>query len=368
MALKKLYGVLMRGGTSRGLFLKKTDVEGLENLDEVLLKVFGSGTSSQVDGVGGGFTHTSKVMIVGAGTGGYDVRYRFGQVGVEERIVDWTGNCGNLTFAVAPFAVDERIVEAADGLVSVRMLNENTGKRVDAWIPVERGSTVYDGDFTVDGVPNPGSRIETVWHQPGGAVTGRLLPTGEPLNRLVVDGLGVDASIIDAANPVVFVKAVDVGMSGVEQPSLVGEGTLRRIERIRGLAAAAMGLVEKPEEALSKSPHFPFVCVLGPKQVFRTHGGRVVQPDEYDLLVRLFSMQKMHHACAVTAAICIAAASKLEGTLVSEAVGTVGDRITIAHPKGLLTLGVRGSSKNVEEVSVAGTARRIMAGDVYYLQ
>ncbi|MDW8360136.1 MAG: PrpF domain-containing protein [Candidatus Caldarchaeum sp.] len=357
----------MRGGTSRGLFLKKHDVENLENLDEVLLTIFGSGSSTQVDGVGGGFTHTSKVMLVGLG-GEKDgvVEYTFGQVGVDRRIIDWTGNCGNLTFAVAPFAIDERIVEVDDGLALIQMVNKNTGKRIDSLVPVKNGFTVYEGDLTIDGVPNPGAKVETIWHRPGGAVTGRLLPSGRSLDEFVVNGEVVEVSMVDAANPVVFVRAVDVGMEGLEQPNEVGAQTLNRVEKIRGKAAVAMGLVDKPEEAASKSPHFPFVCVIGSKKSFKTHDGRVVGPEEFDVLIRLFSMQKMHHACAVTAAVCIAVASRVKGSLVAENVDVEGESITIAHPKGLLRLGVKSSGDDVETVSVASTSRRIMAGQVYY--
>lgn len=358
----------MRGGTSRGLFLKEDELTGLENLDQVLLKVFGSGSSSQVDGIGGGFTHTSKVMIVRKSTDGEkDVEYTFGQVSVDKLFIDWTGNCGNLTFAVAPFAIDEKIVEVEDGVALVRMYNRNTRKRVDAKVPVKNGATVYDGDFVVDGVLNPGSRIETIWHRPGGAVTGKLLPTGNPVDELVLEGKKVQVSIVDAANPVVFVKAADVGMTGLETPSEVDEDNLRRIEKLRSLAAAAIGLVQNPEEATAKSPHFPFVCIVGPRENFKTHSGRVVTKDEYDISVRLFSMQKMHHACAVTAAICIAAASQIEGTLVHDSVEEKSQSVKIAHPKGLMKLGVKASSKDVEEISVNSTARRLMAGQVYYL-
>jgi len=369
MTLNSIYGVLMRGGTSRGLFLKEHDVKNIENRDEVILKIFGSGTSSQVDGIGGGVTHTSKVMIVGGSDKpDVDVEYEFGQVGVEKRMIDWTGNCGNLTSAVAPFAIDEGLIPVKDGLALVKLLNTNTMKRVDAIVPVKDGVTQYDGDYRIDGVPTPGSKIETIWHEPAGSVTGRLLPTGNP--RDFVDaGFGkVEVSIVDAGNPVVFVRAVDVGFTGTEKPDEIGDEDILRLEKIRGYAAKAMGLVDNPDEAIVKSPHFPFLALLKESHDFRTVDGRPIDSKDYDVSIRLFSMQKMHHACAVTAAICVAAASKVEGTLVYEISRHGGETIVVGHPRGLIELRVKVSREGgrVESVTIGRTVRKIMAGQVFY--
>jgi len=357
----------MRGGTSRGLFLKKEDVKRIVNRDEVILRMFGSGSSSQVDGVGGGFSHTSKVMIVGqSAKSGFDLEYEFGQVGVDKKFIDWTGNCGNLTSAVAPYAIDEGMVEAKNGLHLVRMLNINTMKRIDAIVPVENGHTKYEGNYTIDGVPTPGSKIETIWHDPGGSVTGKLLPTGRARDVLEVDGRKVEASLVDAGNPVVYIRAEDLGMSGVELPHEVDVKILQKIEKVRGYAAKLMGLVENPEEAIDKSPHFPFLVILSDKKDFKTVEGKYVSSKDYDLLMRLFSMQKMHHACAVTAAINMAIASKVNGSLVEEVVGKVGEEIRIGHPRGTIDVKVHLKNGEPNAVSLYRTARRIMSGQVYY--
>jgi 2-methylaconitate cis-trans-isomerase PrpF len=369
MTLKSVYGVLMRGGTSRGLFLKKTDVENILDRDEVILKIFGSGTSSQVDGIGGGVTHTSKVMIVGRSRKpDVDVEYEFGQVGVDKRMIDWTGNCGNLTSAVAPFAIDEGLIPVKDGLALIKMLNINTMKRVDAVVPVKDGVTQYDGDYRIDGVPTPGSKIETIWHDPAGSVTGRLLPTGNA-REFIDAGFGkLEVSIVDAGNPVVFVRAVDVGFKGTEKPDEVGDEVILRLEKIRGHAAKAMGLVDNPSEAVVKSPHFPFLALVRESHDFRTVDGRLINSKDYDVSVRLFSMQKMHHACAVTAAICIAVASKMAGTLVHEMSRQRGETIIVGHPRGLIDLKVKVSRNGggVESVTISRTVRKIMAGKVFY--
>jgi 2-methylaconitate cis-trans-isomerase PrpF len=241
-------------------------------------------------------------------------------------------------------------------------------KRVDAVVPVKDGVTQYDGDYRIDGVPTPGSKIETIWNDPAGSVTGRLLPTGNA-REFIDAGFGkVEVSIVDAGNPVVFVRAVDVGFKGTEKPDEVGDEVILRLEKIRGHAAKAMGLVDNPSEAMVKSPHFPFLALVRESHDFRTVDGRLINSKDYDVSVRLFSMQKMHHACAVTAAICIAVASKVAGTLVHEMSRQRGETIVVGHPRGLIDLKVKVSRDGggVESVTVSRTVRKIMAGQVFY--
>ncbi len=374
MPLKSIPCVIMRGGTSKGVFFKKEDLpEDEAKRDEVIMKIFGSGDPMQIDGLGGSHTHTSKTMIVWRSRRpGVDVDYLFGQVGIERRFVDYTGNCGNLTSAVAPFAIDEGIVEVKGPKALVRMYNVNTGKRVDAIVPVENGRTKYDGDYMIDGVPNPGSRIDVVWHEPGGAVSGRLLPTGNPMDRIDTGHEVVETSIVDAANPAVFVEAEDVGMKGTELPDEVSPEILARLERIRSKAAELMGLVERAEEATLKSPHFPFIVVIGERRSYRTALGKEIDKDEYTVLARLFSMQKMHHAYAVTGAICTAAAAKVPGTIVNRRCEDRGEVVIIGHPKGIIDLKVKvrpsGELVELESVTIGRTARRLMAGLAYYIE
>lgn len=372
MVLRSVPCVIMRGGTSKGVFFKKEDLPptGSER-DKVILRIFGSGDSSQIDGLGGSRTHTSKTMIVGqSGRSGFDVEYTFGQVGIENARVDWTGNCGNLTSAVAPFAVDEKLVEATEPRATIKMYNTNTRKRIDVEMPVQGCSTEYEGGYRIDGVPNPGARLDVKWYDPEGAITGRLLPTGNPKDRIDTGVEAIEGSIVDASNPAIFVKSKDIGLTGIELPGDVDEASKLKLERIRSKAAEILGFVNHAREATEKSAHFPYIVMLGERQDYTTIEGRAVEKGEYSILARLFSMQKMHHAYAVTGAICTAAAAKIPGTTVSDLLEGEGNKVIIGHPKGIIDLTVEavspGETVKIKSVTVGRTARRIMAGWAYY--
>ena len=373
MPLKGIPCVIMRGGTSKGLFFKREDLPADEKKrDEIIMKIFGSGDPMQIDGLGGSHTHTSKVMIVWrSNMPGVDVEYLFGQVGIERRFIDWSGNCGNLTSAVAPFSIDEGLVKATGSKTLVRMYNVNTRKRVDAIVPTKDGMTDYEGDYMIDGVPNPGSRIDVIWHEPGGSHTGRLLPTGNPVDKIPVGGKIYEVSIVDAANPAVFVRARDLGLTGAEMPSEIGREILDILEAIRSKAAEIIGLVNRAEDATIMSPHFPFIAIIGEKRDYRAADGKIISRDRYTILARLFSMQKMHHAYPVTGAICTAAAAKIPGTIVNQLSEDRGEVVIIGHPKGIIDLKVdvkpSGESIHINSITVGRTARRLMAGIAYYI-
>ncbi len=373
MPLRSIPAVIMRGGTSKGVFLKREDLPGDRSLwDEIILRIFGSGDPMQIDGLGGSHTHTSKVMIVWRSERqGIDIEYLFGQVGIERRFIDWGGNCGNLTSAVGPFAIDEDLVRPIEPVTVVRMLNINTGKRVDAIVPVRGGETNYEGDYYIDGVPNPGSRIDLVWYDPGGSHTGKLLPTGNPVDKIRVGDKIYEVSIVDAANPAVFVRAEDLGLTGAELPGEIPGSVAQKLEAIRSKAAELIGFVERAEEATIKSPHFPFIAIVGEKMDYKTPTGKTVKKEDYTVLARLFSMQKMHHAYPVTGAICTAAASKIPGTIVNQLSEDRGDRVIIGHPKGVIGLVVKtspqGESVRVDSITIGRTARRLMRGYAYYI-
>jgi 2-methylaconitate cis-trans-isomerase PrpF len=305
--------VIMRGGTSKGIFFKRSDLpEDETKRDEIILKIFGSGDPSQIDGLGGAQTHTSKTMIVWKSEkSDIDIEYLFGQVGIEKRFIEWVGNCGNLTAAVGPFSIDEGLIEGEEPSTRVRMYNVNTNKRIDAIVPVENGKTKYDGNYWIDGVPNPGSRIDLVWYDPKGSLTNKLLPTGNPIDKIIIGHITIEASLVDAGNPAVFIRAKDVGLQGSELPWEIPLTTLEKLEKIRSKAAELMGLVEKAEEATIKSPHFPFIVIIGEKKDYKTSNGKLIKKDEYTVMARLFSLQKMHHAYPITGAISTAAASKI---------------------------------------------------------
>jgi len=375
MPLKSIPVTIMRGGTSKGLFFRREHLPSDPSKRErILLKIFGSGDPLQIDGLGCAFPQASKLMIVWKSErrDSIDVEYLFGQVGVERRIIDWTGNCGNLTAAVGPFAIEEGLVEPREPSTVVRALNVNTGKRIDIVVPVENGRVKYEGDYLIDGVPNPGSKIENIWYDPGGAVTGRgYLPTGNVRDVVEVDGRAYEVSIVDSANPVVFVRSEDVGMKGVELPHEVSREKLLLLEKIRSKAAQMLGLVNDWTKATELSPHMPFIAIVSERQDYVTTRGKTISRDDYNVLVRLFSMQKMHPTLAVTAAICIASAAKIDGTIVNEYSNASSERIVIGHPGGLMEVKVytakKGGATYVERVVVGRTARILMRGLAYYI-
>jgi len=358
----------MRGGTSKGVFFKRGDLpaDGSER-DTVIIKIFGSGDPSQIDGLGGARPHTSKTMIVWKSDRyGVDIEYTFGQVGIEKAIVEWTGNCGNLTSAVAPFAIDEKIVGAKQPFTLLSMYNTNTGKRIDVNVPVEGSSTKYEGDYWIDGVPNPGARIDVKWYDPGGALTGKLMPTGNPTDKIDTGVEVVEGSIVDASNPAIFVRAKDIGLTGRELPHDIDKESNSKLERIRSKAAEMLGFVEEARQAGEKSAHFPYIIMVGESQDYETAEGRTVKKNEYSILARLFSLQKMHHAYAVTGAICTGAAAKIPRSIVSDLFDWKSNKVTIGHPKGVIDVSVEalpaGESVEIKSVTVGRTARRLMAG------
>jgi 2-methylaconitate cis-trans-isomerase PrpF len=272
--------------------------------------------------------------------------------------------------AIAPFGIDEGLIRVRGSKALVRLYNINTRKRVDAAIPLDRGKTKYDGDYMIDGVPRPGARIDVTWHDPAGAMSGKLLPTGNVIDKFDVDGRTFNCSIVDAGNPVVFVGAGEVGLTGAELPGQVSRGVLDLLEAVRSKAAYMMGLVDDPAEATKTTPHMPFIAAVTASQDYVSSEGRRVAKKDYEVLARLFSMQRMHHAYAATGAICTAVASKVPGSVVNRASRVSGENVVIGHPKGLIDLRVRskvsGESLKVESVTLGRTARRLMKGVAYY--
>jgi len=362
----------MRGGTSKGIFFKRQDLPSdSSEVDEILIKVFGSGDRAQIDGLGGAATHTSKAMIVSpSDRPGTDIDYLFAQVGITERKVDYSGTCGNLTAAVAAYAVDEAMLRITEPKTHVRMYNVNSKKRVDAWVSVEGAKTLYQGDYEIDGVPNAGSPIKLEFHDPGGSMTGKLLPTGKPLDEIHLDGKTYGVSIVDAANPTVFVKATELGLTGIELENDIPPTKLLELESIRSKAAEMIGLVSVSAEATSRTPHFPYIAFVSQPRNYVTVLGKPIKETEYQILSRLFSFQKMHHAYPLTGAICTGAAAVIEGTVVNE-VAKGGGAILIGHPKGLMDVEVRktgyGGNTKIDSATVHRTARRLMDGVAYYL-
>ncbi len=363
MTQRRIPAVFMRGGTSRCLVFHERDLPpaGLER-DRILLAALGSPDpyARQLDGLGGGISSLSKACIIGPSSHpDADVDYTFAQVEVTKPVVDYTGNCGNCSSSVGPFAIDEGLVRGSDGETLVRIHNTNTRKIILAHVPTTGGEAEVTGDFELPGVAGKGARIALDFVDPGGAGTGRLLPTGRPQDEVA----GVPASLVDASNAVVFVRAVDVGLTGAERPEAVDadRAVCARLEEIRVAAAELMGM---PRSAAT-----PKVAVVAPPAGFTALDGSAYQADQADVLARVISMGNCHRAFALTAAMCLAVAARIPGTLVRECSTARDDAdVRLGHPSGVLPLDARVVTRAgapwAERVTVYRTARRLMEGVV----
>jgi 2-methylaconitate cis-trans-isomerase PrpF len=360
MTQRRIPAVYMRGGTSRCLVFHARDVPppGAAR-DALLLAALGSPDpyGRQLDGLGGGISSLSKACIIGPPTrDDADVDYTFAQVEITVPSVDYAGNCGNCSAAVGPFAIDERLVPAREGETLVRIHNTNTRKLIVAHVPVDDGAAATRGDFELPGVAGRGARIALDFVEPGGAGTGRLLPTGRA--RDVVGGLEV--SCVDATNPVVFVRARDLGLTGTESPQAVDadRDLAARLEKLRVEAAARMGM---PDSAAV--PKIAFVAA--PADFTGLDGARHGAGD-HDVLARAISMGTCHRAFPLTAAMCLAVAARIEGSVVHEVARRHPGDVRLGHPSGVLPLdaavGRRDGAPWAERVTVYRTARRLMEG------
>jgi len=367
---------IMRGGTSKGVFIRRADFPAWDDparRDAIILALMGSPDPMQIDGLGGTHSSTSKVMVVAPGTGeAADVEYTFAQVGVDRPTVDWRGNCGNLTSAVAPFAIAEGMVAAVAPAARVVMWNTNTRKTIVAEVPCDGRAVVEEGDTAIDGVPGTAARIVTHFLDPAGAATGRLFPTGRPRDVLRVGPREIEVSIVDVTNPIVFVRAEDLGITGGELPAEVNANAplLALLEEIRVGAAVAAGI--HPNEAEAGRSNMPAIALVAPPMDYRTVAGGAVEAKQIHLTARIVSMRRVHHACAATGAMCTAAAVKLAGTLPHEVAAARPEAgwVTIGHPKG--TIGVDAEvverpngAPEIRRASLVRTARRLMRGEAY---
>lgn len=372
---KRIPCVLMRGGTSRGLFVMRNELPADPELrDRVILRMFGSPDVRQIDGIGGADPLTSKLAIIGPPTRqDADVDYTFAQVSIDRPFVDYAGNCGNISAAVGPFAIDEGLVDAVEPITRVRIHQTNTRCILVAEVPVVNGRAAVEGECHIDGVPGTGACIRLDFSRTAGAVTGSLLPTASPRDRLELpDGKAIEVSVIDAGTPTVFVRARDLGLRGTEAPAEIDgdRPLLERIERIRGTVAARLGIVERPDQAAEKSPYLPFFALIGePTDDAAPLAGRAVRAEEVDFTARLLFMLRTHKAYPVTGAVATGAAARIPGTIVHELAKPESLRrpeVRIGHPAGVLALEVAvlsdGESFRLEKAAIIRTARRIMEG------
>ena len=388
----------MRGGTSKGVFFTLDDLPAAvrtdKNLrDQILLRVIGSPDpyGKQTDGMGGATSSTSKVALIAPSTKpGHDVDYWFGQVAIDRPMIDWSGNCGNLSTAVGPFAIARGLVKApANGEAVVRIWQANIRKTIVAHVPMQGGEVQELGDFELDGVTFPAAEIRLEFMDPGadgggegGAVplnrgaTG-MFPTGQVLDVIEVPGMApMDATLINAGNPTVFVDATALGLTGTELQTDVNShpALLARCEAIRAHAAVLMGLCVSTSEATALRPHTPKLAFVAAPQPFTTSSGRQVAAAEVDLLARILSMGVLHHAMTGTGAVAIAVACAIPGTvparLLGAAVGSaIGANVRFGHPSGTLTVGAEAALRNgkwvVAKALMSRSARRLMTGEVW---
>jgi 2-methylaconitate cis-trans-isomerase PrpF len=374
---KRIPAVLMRGGTSKGLFFHEKDLPADPAVrDRVILAAYGSPDPyrRQIDGIGGAQSVTSKVAVIGPSPSpDYDVAYQFGQVSIDRSIVDYKGNCGNMSAAVGPFAVDEGLVAAVEPVTRVRIHQKNTDKLIVAEVPVWQGKFDPTGDYTIDGVPRTGSRILLRFVDPAGAVTGRLFPTGRRRDRFDLTGIGaVEVSCVDAANPFVFVRATALGLKGTETEELERNAEIKSmLEAIRCRAAVMLGIAASEEEATRRSQAVPKVAMVAASQSYPALSGRGIESGEVDLLARMMSMGGLHRTYAVSGAVAIAGAAMIPGTVVSDLLAENArgkDLLRIGHPGGVIEVGAviesRAGEFHYKEAVLGRTSRRLMEGSV----
>ncbi|MCS3467172.1 putative AcnD-accessory protein PrpF [Pseudomonas sp. JUb42] len=378
----KIPATYMRGGTSKGVFFSLQDlpesaqVPGPER-DALLLRVIGSPDpyEKQIDGMGAATSSTSKTVIISKSIkANHDVDYLFGQVSIDKPFVDWSGNCGNLSAAVGPFAISQGLVDASripqNGVAVVRVWQANIGKTIIAHVPITNGAVQETGDFELDGVTFPAAEVQLEFMDPAAdeeGAGGSMFPTGQLVDDLEVPGVGtLKATMINAGIPTIFINAADIGYTGAElQGDINGDGkALAMLETIRAHGALCMGLIKHLDEAATRQ-HTPKVAFVAPPRQYVSSSGKSV--DDADLLVRAVSMGKLHHAMMGTAAVAIGTAAAIPGTLVNLAAGG-GERsaVRFGHPSGTLRVGAQADQVNGEwkvlKAVMSRSARVLMEG------
>ena len=371
MYMKKYPCVYMRGGTSKAVFFHEKDLpEDKGEWEEIFLKVMGTPDVKQIDGMGGTVSSTSKIAVISpSDREGVDVNYTFRQVDIVIPRVDGSANCGNISSAVGPFAIDEGLVPAVEPVTVVRILNTNTDKIIEEHVRVENGHAMVHGDEVIKGVPGTGSRIDMYFENPAGSRTGKLFPTGQKKEIFDVPGYGpAEVTVLDCSNPMVFIKASDLGIKGTELVELnQNKDVMEHIERIRGMAAVKCGFVENWEEARTKSTSAPKVSIVSAPQDYVDMDGNQVKAEDMDICVRAVSVGALHKAYPMTVAVGTGSAARIAGTIVSEiAVNDKGaDVVRLGHSSGITDVDIKMDGENVLKGGVTRTARRIMDGYVY---
>lgn len=379
--VEKINATYLRGGTSKGVFFKLNELpERAQNhgkeRDALLLRVIGSPDpyGKHTDGMGGGTSSTSKVVILSKSKrDGHDVDYLFGQVSIQDALIDWSGNCGNLTAAVGPFAITNGLIDVAripsSGMLEIKIWQANIGKTILARVPIENHQVQEMGDFHLDGVAFPAAEIELDFINPADT-SNAVLPTGHPKESLQIPNLGdVEVSLVNAGIPTIFIRASRLGLLGSELQERINQDSvlLEMLESIRAHGAVKMGLIKQLSEAKTQQ-HTPKLVMLAQANTYTASSGTIVPEDAFDLLTRAMSMGKLHHAMMGTAAVAIGAAAAIEGTLVAEIIGRSVNKVTFGHPSGTLMVGATvnksGGHWSVDKVTMSRSARVLMEGKV----
>ncbi|HEY9143228.1 MAG TPA: 2-methylaconitate cis-trans isomerase PrpF [Arenimonas sp.] len=382
---RRIPATYLRGGTSKGVFFRLEDLPEAARMpgparDALLMRVIGSPDpyGKHTDGMGGATSSTSKCVIISkASRPGHDVDYLYGQVSIDTAFVDWSGNCGNLSTAVGPFAIANGFIDKArlpeNGVFAVKVWQANIGKTIVCHVPISSGEVQETGDFELDGVTFPAAEIVLEFMDPAdeGEDGGALFPTGNLVDTLDVPGVGsFEATMINSGIPTIFVRAKDIGYTGTElQAAINGDpAALARFETIRAHGAVRMGLISDISEA-PKRQHTPKIAFVAPATDHVVSSGKTIAAGDIDLCVRALSMGKLHHAMMGTCAVAIGTAAAIPGTLVNEAAGG-GDRqaVRFGHPSGTLRVGAEATQVDgkwqVRKAIMSRSARVLMEGAV----
>ena len=379
----KVPATYMRGGTSKGVFFSLTDLPEAcqvpgEARDKLLMRVIGSPDpyGAQIDGMGAATSSTSKTVIISKSTQpGHDVDYLFGQVAIDRAFVDWSGNCGNLSAAVGPYAIHAGLVDPAkipeNGICEVKIWQANIKKTIIGKVQITNGQVQETGDFELDGVTFPAAEIEVSFMDPADG-EGSMFPTGNLVDDLEVPGVGTfKATMINSGIPTIFLNAEEIGYEGTELREAINNdpAALERFETMRAYGAMKMGLIKDLKEAETRQ-HTPKIAFVSKPKAYTASSGKEIGAGDVDLLVRALSMGKLHHAMMGTAAVAIATAAAVPGTLVNLAAGGgERDAVRFGHPSGTLRVGAKAEEVNGEWTAKAAimsrSARLMMTGWVH---
>ncbi len=376
--MRKFPTVFMRGGTSKGCMFHKEDLpEDQSQWDSIFLQCMGDPDPKQIDGLGGTVSSNNKTVIVWKSEEpGVDVEYLVGQVVVGKSQVDFKSNCGNMTAAVGPYAVEEGMVQITEPITTVHLLNRNTNKYIDVTVPIDPKTKTFalEGDCAIAGVDGTAAELNVKFLNPAGSKTGKLLPTGHITDELDIQGFGkVAATCLAVSDPSVLVRAEDIGMTGCELPEEINgnKEVCDLLEKIRGTACCMMGFAKDLQDATEHSPAVPKVGFVTTPKSYIDIANAQVKEDDMDICARVISVFKCHKACPLTSASAISVAAAMKGSVVEKQLRPMDEvkNVRIGHPSGIMTmvpeLHIKDGELELPSVGVQRTARRIMDGMVY---